>query len=276
MNNDEYLTTLEQAESYNKFRPSPPPKLIARIIEFLKEKVPTETAIDVGCGSGQSTNHFAPYFKRVIGIDNCQMQIMLASNTNSHHNIQYKLGEYNRLEEPNESVQLVCACQSAHFFDMKTFYKEVERVLVPDGVLAICGYSLPIPFSHGIMLGNIVQEAFDTMSSFICNQQSHVYIHRYTNDDFQNFPFSRKELIREYFEKVEETATVQNLIGFVKSWSAYKNFQKSKGVEAAEDVIRIFQNKILLALNKADEDPADVEISIKFPFILLMGRKSYK
>ncbi|RZF33147.1 hypothetical protein LSTR_LSTR004833 [Laodelphax striatellus] len=280
MNDDQYLTTIEQAESYNKVRPSPPQKLIARIVEFLKEKLDEdhlETAIDVGCGSGQSTSLLAPYFKRVIGIDNCQIQIMLAdvlSNSNFIDNVHYKLGEYYELGEPNESSQLVCACQSAHFFEMGMFYNEVQRVLVPNGVLAICGYSLPIPFSDRIMLGDIIQEAFETMSPYIPNQQNHVYKHRYSNDDFQSFPFCSKDIIREYFEKVEEKATVQDLIGYVKSWSAYKNFKKSKGDEAADNIMSMFQKKILTALDKANEDPKNVEISIKFPYILLLGRKS--
>lgn len=43
----------------------------------------------------------------------------------------------------NNSVQLVTASQSAHWFDLTKFFSETERVLSPGGVLAIYGYSLP-------------------------------------------------------------------------------------------------------------------------------------
>ena len=35
-------------------------------------------AVDVGCGSGQSTNLLAPLFKRVVGLDVSESQIRVA------------------------------------------------------------------------------------------------------------------------------------------------------------------------------------------------------
>ena len=48
-----------------------------------------------------------------------------------------------RLPFDDESVDLVTACQSVHWFDIPEFFREVDRVLVPDGgVLAVYGYYL--------------------------------------------------------------------------------------------------------------------------------------
>ena len=37
-----------------------------------------DLAVDVGCGSGQSTNLLAPLFKRVVGLDVSESQIRVA------------------------------------------------------------------------------------------------------------------------------------------------------------------------------------------------------
>ncbi len=45
--------------SYAKFRPQPPPSVISRVIDYVKESLSAEhpndlnVAVDVGCGSGQ-------------------------------------------------------------------------------------------------------------------------------------------------------------------------------------------------------------------------------
>ena len=53
----------------------------------------------------------------------------------------------NTLEAEDESVQLITACQAAHWFDLPQFFQEVDRVLIPHGVLALMGYVLPCPFN---------------------------------------------------------------------------------------------------------------------------------
>ncbi|GBM62590.1 hypothetical protein AVEN_34028-1, partial [Araneus ventricosus] len=50
---------------------------------------PLETAVDVGCGNGQSTVILAPYFKRVHGSDVSETQIEQAKATRSLPNVTY-------------------------------------------------------------------------------------------------------------------------------------------------------------------------------------------
>lgn len=45
----------------------------------------------------------------------------------------------------SNSVDLVSAVQSCHWFDLPVFYTEVERVLKPGGVLALVGYDVSGP-----------------------------------------------------------------------------------------------------------------------------------
>ena len=60
------------------------------------------------------------------------------------------------LEFESESVDLVTTCQAIHWFDIPRFYKEVDRILRPQGVLAIYGYHLTGPAPE--TASNLTQE----------------------------------------------------------------------------------------------------------------------
>lgn len=47
-------------------------------------------ALDIGCGSGQSTIALAPYFKKVIGCDVSETQINCAKKERSADNVEYR------------------------------------------------------------------------------------------------------------------------------------------------------------------------------------------
>lgn len=53
-------------------------------------KTPLTLAVDIGCGSGQSTKCLAAHFENVLGIDVSSAQIQEAQNSNTHTNITYK------------------------------------------------------------------------------------------------------------------------------------------------------------------------------------------
>ncbi|GBN64220.1 hypothetical protein AVEN_111293-1 [Araneus ventricosus] len=79
------------AKIYSSYRKDTPTELIEKIVGFLKEKVPEPlgTAVDVGCGNGQSTVILAPYFKRVHGSDVSEAQIEQAKADRSLPNVTY-------------------------------------------------------------------------------------------------------------------------------------------------------------------------------------------
>ena len=68
---------------------------------------------------------------------------IVAGNNNSSCDL-YRVSPAEKFENvPNSSVQLVTACQAAHWFDLATFYKEAHRVLDTNGVLSFLGYEFP-------------------------------------------------------------------------------------------------------------------------------------
>ncbi|XP_035225784.1 putative methyltransferase DDB_G0268948, partial [Stegodyphus dumicola] len=128
----------EHAQIYRVYRPDCPQEVADLIISYLKEKFegPLETAVDVGCGSGQSTTILAPFFKHVHGLDVSEMQIKQAKKNLVLTNITYKVSPAEILPFETGSVQLVTAGACLHWFQRDIFFPEVRRVLSNNGVFA--------------------------------------------------------------------------------------------------------------------------------------------
>eukprot|EP00094_Tigriopus_californicus_P004082 TCALIF_03933-PA protein Name:"Similar to DDB_G0268948 Putative methyltransferase DDB_G0268948 (Dictyostelium discoideum)" AED:0.07 eAED:0.07 QI:0/0.5/0.44/0.66/0.75/0.66/9/2714/238 len=105
-----------------------------------------ERAVDVGCGSGQSTFVLQPHFKEIIGIDVSSTQIEEAKKLLNHDStITFKVGPGESLPFLDRSCDLVTCCQTIHWLDIPKFYSEVDRILKPGGILAVFGYHFTGP-----------------------------------------------------------------------------------------------------------------------------------
>ncbi|GFV02318.1 putative methyltransferase DDB_G0268948 [Trichonephila clavipes] len=98
---------------------------------------PFGQALDVGCGTGQSTLTLAPYFQSVLGCDVSKSQILEANFSRKATNVQYRVSPAECLPVGNESVCLLTAGTCFHWFDIPAFFREAKRVLVQGGVLAV-------------------------------------------------------------------------------------------------------------------------------------------
>ncbi|ROT77540.1 putative methyltransferase [Penaeus vannamei] len=148
------------AAAYAKFRPHPPLSLVERI-----QAEPLKAAADVGCGSGQSTELLSPYVKEVTGLDVSEAQVMEARKLNKYPNVSYKVSPAETLPFSDKSLSLVTSCQACHWFDMPAFYKEVDRILVPGGILALYGYLFPKPIHENS--GDELYSLIDHVSNFL-------------------------------------------------------------------------------------------------------------
>lgn len=105
-------------------------------------------AIDVGCGTGQSTLPLSDYFDEVFGIDASKTQLeeaQKAATQKSKQNVKYMSGVAHDLSFfTDDSVDLITAAQAAHWFDLNKFFSESLRVLKPGGALAVYGYGVPV------------------------------------------------------------------------------------------------------------------------------------
>ena len=122
------------ASDYARFRPSYPPQLF----EWLSRLCPQrQLALDVATGNGQAAVALAQHFEQVIASDASAAQLAQAMPA---ANIDYRCEPAERSSLADASVDLLVVAQALHWFDLPAFYAEAQRLLKPNGVIAVWCY----------------------------------------------------------------------------------------------------------------------------------------
>ena len=101
-------------------------------------------AVDVGCGTGMSTRNLFGKFDSVLGVDLSEAMVEEARNCwKDHNNAQFEVAKAEQIPVENNSAQVVLVGRAIHYFDQKTFFQEVDRILVGSA------WSLSIPAPYG-------------------------------------------------------------------------------------------------------------------------------
>jgi SAM-dependent methyltransferase len=126
----------DHAAGYASYRPNYPAALFSWLAD---QCVQHRNAWDCATGSGQAAVALAPYFQSVIATDASHAQLIQATQ---HDNISYVCAGAENVPLASDSLDLITVAQAAHWFDRPRFYREVERLLVSDGILALWCYGL--------------------------------------------------------------------------------------------------------------------------------------
>src|SRR5882724_9935319 len=124
----------QRAALYCAFRPAYPPAMFDYLAQLCRER---QSAWDCACGNGQATVALAERFEAVIATDASPQQLAAAP---SHPNVTYRVARAEESGIESKSLDLVTVAQALHWFDLDSFYAEVQRVLKPSGVLAVWTY----------------------------------------------------------------------------------------------------------------------------------------
>ena len=130
------------ADAYANFRPNYPEDLTHIILDYVRAgsgiNADLDLAVDIGCGSGQSTITLKGYFNQVLGIDVSAAQIERAPKHTD--NVRFEVGSAYKIPVLDGSVNLATIAQTLHWLNTEDFYTEINRVLKPNGTLAVYGY----------------------------------------------------------------------------------------------------------------------------------------
>ena len=77
MENQNLFANKTLSQQYALHRPSYPEAVFNRIIGYCSETSDKELALDVACGSGQSTKPLTKWYKEVIGIDTSKTMVCI-------------------------------------------------------------------------------------------------------------------------------------------------------------------------------------------------------
>ena len=122
--------------AYAGFRPEYPPEVSRFLIALHHD---AEVVLDVGAGTGQLTRLLADHFSKVIGIDPSADQLKHAYEA---PNIEYRCCRAEDLDIPDQSVDMITVAQAAHWFNLEAFYQGVQRVIRPNGIIALISYGV--------------------------------------------------------------------------------------------------------------------------------------
>ncbi len=126
----------DNSKAYSNYRPEYPEALFLYLSSIASAH---ERAWDCATGTGQSARGLASYFCEVIATDASQSQINNAKRTRG---ISYCVSAAENTEIEARSIDVITVAQALHWFNVDSFFQEAERVLKPNGILAVWSYSL--------------------------------------------------------------------------------------------------------------------------------------
>lgn len=170
---------------------------------------------DCGTGNGQAAIDLVKHFDRVVATDGSTQQITQAYQ---HPQINYWVSRAEAISLRTGSVDLVTVAIAVHWFALDQFYREVKRVLSPDGVLAVWTYHLPTIKPD--IDQTILHYYHDVVGNYWPEQFHHV------DEGYAQLPFPFAELTVPQFEMTTEW-NLEQVSGFLDSWSATRLYEKA-------------------------------------------------
>lgn len=206
-----------QAKGYARHRPLYPEAMF----DYLASLAPArELAWDCGTGNGQAALALADRFQRVIATDASAAQIESAF---PHERIEYRVEPSEYTTIPSGTVDLITVGTAVHWFDFDPFYAEARRAGKADGILAVWTYHLPV----------IEPEIDRWLERFYRETLADYWPERirYLDQRYRTLPFPFEEIQPPDFE-MEATWDLDNLTGFLASWSAVRKLVEVRGKKA--------------------------------------------
>lgn len=201
----------QQAVNYLRFRPNYPESLYDYLRSLLKE---WHCAWDCGTGNGQAALALSKRFEEVIATDVNKAPLEAAPK---RANIYYLCCPAEKTPIADQSVDLITIAQALHWFNFDLFYNEVRRVARESAVIAAWCYSLgqfnsaldkPIQQLYGQILGDNYWPS-----------QRH-----YIDKEYRTLPFPFT-LIKTPSFSIEKEMTLPELLGYLNTWSAVKEYE---------------------------------------------------
>jgi ubiquinone/menaquinone biosynthesis C-methylase UbiE len=237
-----------QSKAYATFRP----KLPAEVYDFIFQHVNAfNLAWDVGTGNGQTAVQLAKRFEQVFATDISENQL---SHAEQLPNITYKKESAEQSSLADASVDLITIAQAIHWFHFQSFYKEVKRVAKPNAIIAAFTYSLFQVTDERI--NDLVQHFYWKETQPFWDAER-----KLVDEEYKTIPFPFKEIEAPTFW-MEYQWSLEQLLGYMNTWSAALHYQKRTGKSMIDEFLR---NKLDAVATR------DQVLTIRFPIHIRIG-----
>ena len=206
------LSFSDRSKIYSTVRPEYPEV----IFRALSEKCPsTDFCWDVGAGSGQASVGAARFFKSVLATDLSKEQIAHAIAVS---NVTYEVAGTEVPHVQSGSVDLIIAACAAHWFDRPQFYREADRVLKPQGILALWSYFHP---EVDESLDVHIRRYYRDLCGPLVPPEHNQYMDLYSSMDFPNW-----NSIEAPVDTIRVRWGIGQLLGFMGTYSTRRKYQE--------------------------------------------------
>jgi SAM-dependent methyltransferase len=237
------------AKAYAQFRPHYPKELFTWLAG---QTVHHDQAWDCGCGNGQAAVELAAYYQAVFATDPSAEQIAHAT---PQERVTYRVEPAESTSLPDTSMDLITVAQALHWFDTAAFYREVQRVLRNEGLLAVWGYgpNRVMPEVDAILY----RLYHDIVGPYWPAERRHIEAR------YQSLPFPYPEMPVPEFD-MTHAWDLEQLVGYLQGWSAAKQYEKKIGRNPIDEIFP----ELLQAWGLPE-----TRRTVRWPLFLRVGRK---
>ena len=204
----------ERSDNYATYRPTYP----AGLFEYLARVAPkTGAAWDCATGSGQVAVALAEYFEHVFATDASSSQIDAAI---ANSKVKYTVAPAEASGLESASVDLVTVGQAFHWFDADRFMAEAQRVLGPNGVLAIWCYET---CSVSAEIDAVVERLYTDLTGPFWPPERRMIEEGYAKVSLPGESTDVPEF------EMALTWTADEMLGYLRTWSACKRYEAANG-----------------------------------------------
>lgn len=233
---------------YTRFRPRYP----SALFEYLDSVTPKkEVAWDCATGTGQAAVELARHFRHVIATDASAEQI---ANAEQHQHVQYQVATAENSGLESGIVDLITVAQALHWFDLQSFYTEAKRILKPHGILAVWTYG-KMDFDDPEVKSLLGHFYHEMVGPYWPPERKLV------EEGYRSLAFPFDEIEPPAF-KIEAAMTLDEITGYVRTWSATQLYVKEHGYDPVlaleEEMISVW-------------DEPDFPITVQWPLALRVG-----
>jgi len=237
------------AGEYAKYRPTYPVELIAYIASLAEKK---ESALDCATGNGQAAILLAEYFEQVFATDFSEKQIEAAQ---PHPRVKYSISSAESTPFKENSFDVITIAQAYHWFNHEKFAAETKRIGRQHCIVAVIGYNLFRSAKKEIT--RIVDDFYYDVTDLYWEPER-----KYVQNLYRDTPFYFEELpVRNSFRMFTRWS-IEQMEGYINTWSAIKKFIKVNGYNPVPELIETIKSVW----------GNEQQIDFDFPLALRIGR----
>lgn len=212
-----------QSANYNRYRPVYPQALYDFIFSQCSG---FDSALDCATGNGQVAKVLSKRFREVSATDISQSQLAEAYQA---PNIQYSVQRAEKTDFHDHTFDLITVGQAYHWFDLKAFGKEANRLLKPGGLITIWTYGL---LRLDDTLTPLLDSFYKDITAPYWDDER-----KWVDQGYRQMPFYFNETETDFDFQIHTEFTIDAFEGYLNTWSGIKHFISREGYNPVDSFI---------------------------------------